>query len=284
MNDGPNRRTPLFSEPVSNAGWMPFYFGAPHQQLFGCFHEAKAGTGRGCGVVLCSPMGNEYTFAHRAFRQLAIRLADSGFPTLRFDYYGYGDSSGDEVESTIPQQLADVSTAIRELRRRANLAKVGLVGLRFGATLSMMVGCEQGDVEDVVLWDPIVSGRAYLEDMKRLHKRTFGYTYRAPKSRRTKGTALELFGFPLTTSLLVDLEKIDLFVMRRKPANNVLVITTDGDTTAARLSEHLRDTGARIEHQSLQAPNAWVSGSEGNLLVPGQVLKAVVSWLSVLHL
>jgi pimeloyl-ACP methyl ester carboxylesterase len=228
-------------------------------------------------------MGNEYINAHRAYRQLAIRLADCGFPVLRFDYYGYGDSGGDECQAGILQQLADISTAIQELRKRAGLAKVCLVGLRFGATLSMMVGAERGDVEDMVLWDPVVNGRAYIEDMNGLHERALGYTYSASKRRQRMGIEMESLGFPLTASLLVDLEKIDLFGIRSKPATNVLVIGTGVDANGAGLSEHLKHTGARVEYQSLQAPSVWMSDSVGNLIVPAQVLKLAVSWISGLR-
>ena len=63
--------------------------------LFGWYHAADAG-GRDIVVVLCPPMGPEYTRSHRTLRHLADRLALAGIPALRFDYHGVGDSAGDE--------------------------------------------------------------------------------------------------------------------------------------------------------------------------------------------
>src|SRR5437773_7734152 len=72
---------------------VPFYFGSPDKLLFGCYHEPSLERRRKCAVVVCQPVGHEYINSHRALRQLAARLCDAGFPVLRFDYYGCGDSS-----------------------------------------------------------------------------------------------------------------------------------------------------------------------------------------------
>ena len=75
----------------------PFYFGpAGGRRLFGVFHEPPASRRRGCGVVLCYPLGTEYTSYYRAYRQLALSLAENGFHVLRFDFRGCGDSEGEE--------------------------------------------------------------------------------------------------------------------------------------------------------------------------------------------
>ena len=73
----------------------PFYFGTSSKPLFGCYHVPQSALRRDCGVLFCAPMGSEYVRFHRAYRQLADRLAKAGFPVLRFDFYGCGDSSGD---------------------------------------------------------------------------------------------------------------------------------------------------------------------------------------------
>src|SRR2546425_1122931 len=138
-------------------GMAPFYFGGPDRALYGCYHEPRSSPGRGCGVVLCTPLWHEYTYSHRAYRQLAVRLCQAGFPVLRFDYYGCGDSGGDDDQREIPQCLTDISTAVGEMRRRSGFVKVCLAGLRFGGTLAMMSGAERGDFESLVLWDPVVN-------------------------------------------------------------------------------------------------------------------------------
>src|SRR2546427_3002506 len=137
----------------------PFYFGSPDKLLFGCYHEPTLGRRRKCAVVVCQPVGHEYINSHRALRQLAARLCDAGFPVLRFDYYGCGDSSGSREEGTILQWLEDVSTAISEVRRRTAVVQVCLIGLRLGGTLAMIAAAQRADPESMVLWDPVVRDR-----------------------------------------------------------------------------------------------------------------------------
>ena len=117
---------------------LPFYFGLPDKPLFGCYHEPRFGNSRKCAVVVCQPVGHEYIYSHRALRQLAVRLSDSGFPVLRFDYYGCGDSHGNAEDGEVCQWLEDIANAISEVRYRARVARVCLVGLRIGASLAMM--------------------------------------------------------------------------------------------------------------------------------------------------
>ena len=135
----------------------PFYFGSQEKPLFGCYHAPQAGPTRDCGVVLCHSMGNEYIRFHRAYRQLAIHLSNVGFPVLRFDFYGCGDSSSGCEQGQLRQWLTDISTAIDEIRRRCGLTKICLVGLRLGGSLAMLAGAARGDINGMVLWDPVVN-------------------------------------------------------------------------------------------------------------------------------
>ncbi|HEV1995804.1 MAG TPA: alpha/beta hydrolase, partial [Candidatus Acidoferrum sp.] len=150
---------------ASAEGILPLYFGLPETLLYGCFHEPHAGRSRDCAVVLCPPIGHEYVNSHRALRQLAARLSDAGFPVLRFDYFGSGDSSGDIEEGSIPQWLDDISQAILEIRRRTGLTSLCLAGLRLGASLSLLAAAERSDIASLVLWDPVVKGRSYLNGL-----------------------------------------------------------------------------------------------------------------------
>src|SRR3954464_11609473 len=70
------------------------YFGAQHQ-LLGTLHRPQRLRPRSTAVLLCNPFGEEASRAHRMFRVLATQLERAGYPALRFDYSGTGDSLGD---------------------------------------------------------------------------------------------------------------------------------------------------------------------------------------------
>lgn len=259
---------------------VPFYFGPPDRPVFGCYHEPRSGHGRRCGVILCPPWGHEYIYAHRAYRQLAVRLAQTGFPVLRFDYHGSGDSGGDDEPGGILPHLSDIATSVCEMRKRSGLAEVCLMGLRLGGTLSLMSGAERGDVAALVLWDPVVDGRSYLQEMKTVHRERLGSTRSKPARDKGDGASMEILGFRVPRSMLADLEKIDILAILRKPATNTLVIESDREGGRRGLREHLESTDTHVEYQQLPGPRIWLPDREGGLLVPHQVLQAVVAWIS----
>jgi len=131
--------------------------GSAQRRLF-AIHEAAAATSRAPrAAVLCYPWGAEYTYAHRSMRQLALKLALSGCHTLRFDYFGTGDSGGDESDADVAGCESDVEAAMEALTDIAGTPQVTLIGLRAGANIAAAVAARHASiVEALVLWDPIV--------------------------------------------------------------------------------------------------------------------------------
>ena len=259
----------------------PFYFGAPNASLFGCYHGPEA-AGRDCAVVLCYPMGAEYIQFHRACRQLAALLAAAGFPVLRFDFYGCGDSSGDGEEWRIRCWLNNISSAVEEIRSRSTAAKICLVGLRLGGTLSMMAGVEREDIDGLVLWDPVVSGRAYVEELRTLHREMLR---RAHVTSVSNAKRSEIWGFALPDEMLAELDDADLLAIHRKPANNVLVVESRESPGRIELAKHLQSLNAHVKHRHLPNPQFWTWIEDfSHILVPAPLLHSVVGWISEVYL
>jgi len=236
-------------------------------------------------LVFCYPLGEEYIRFHRVYRQLALRLSSVGFPVLRFDFYGCGDSSGDREQGQISQWLTDISTAIGEIRRRSGIMKICLVGLRLGGALAMMVGATRGDIDGMVLWDAIVNGRTYVEELTALHQEMLRKAHVQLKPHMPGEEQTEILGFPLTDDLFTGLERINLVAIQEKPANNILIIKSNEAANQERLREHLKSIDAHVAYQHLPSPQLWGWIEDfGRILVPHQILQAVVSWISEVYL
>jgi dienelactone hydrolase len=152
---------------TTELGKIPIQFGSLVSPLFGWFHP-PAGARRTGGIVICNPIGDDLVRAHRPLRHLAERLAAAGFPVLRFDYRGTGDSAGDEREpGRVRGWLEDIAVAADELRARGGVERVSLVGLRAGAVLAANA---QAGAESVVLWSGYPSGAAFVDDAVRTHR------------------------------------------------------------------------------------------------------------------
>jgi uncharacterized protein len=263
---------------MSRAGIEPFYFGTSAKPLFGCYHAPQSRSHRESSVVLCYPMGGEYIRSHRSYQQLAVRLSNVGFPILRFDFYGCGDSGGDCAQGQVQQWLLDIAAAVGEIRHRCGIAKVCLVGRRLGATLAAMAAETQGDIDSLILWEPIVQGKAYLEELLTLHQDMLRYSDAKPKRISTDEQPVEALGFPLTTLLRTELEHLNLLGLQQQLAHRILVIEDHVKAGASLLSQHLLRSGAHVTCQYLPSHTHWTE-SVYNTPVPVQILQAVVSWM-----
>lgn len=257
---------------------LPFYFGPKDKRLFGCYHEPPNRRHQDCAVVICQPFGHEYINCHRALRQLASRISNVGFPVLRFDYYGCGDSWGDAEDGRMSQWLQDISSAVCEVRARAKVAQVCLVGLRLGAALAMIAAAEHGDIDSLVLWEAVVNGNAYLESLLSLQKEML--RFRPKPARHTCQAYREILGFPVSHSLYSELEKINLLAIRTKPAKKILTIQSDSNPWDLSFKELVSKASALFDYQLVPAPQIWLPREDGSLLVPSQVLQSIVAWTS----
>lgn len=151
---------PLPARPSEHAE-CPVVFDGGGATLTGVLHRAaEAGD---CGVVIVVAGGPQYRAgAHRQFVSLARMLAAQGYPTLRFDLRGMGDSSGDYLG--YHHSRPDIAAAIDELQRRApGVRRVVLFGECESASGILFYAYGDARVHKIALVNPWVrteEGRA----------------------------------------------------------------------------------------------------------------------------
>jgi alpha-beta hydrolase superfamily lysophospholipase len=261
---------------------QPIHFGAPGRPLFGFYHPPEDGLWRGVGVVLCNPIGTDQTRSERTLRHLAERLSASGFACLRFDFFGTGDSGGDGLVGGIVRSwLEDVGLAVDELRLRSGAETIAMVGLRIGASLALTHAAERGDVDSLVLWNPCLSGQAFVNEVTRLHKiyaRIEPQMLSAPTLAATGQIGQEALGCFLSNDFIDDLSQVDLLQTSRRPARRTLVIDGGGLAGRDALMAHLQALGAAPELQSHPGHKFLVTVSH-RAAVPDEVIDSIVGWL-----
>ncbi len=262
----------------------PFYFGV-HEEIFGAYQAPPPNVDRGVGVVLCYPMGQEYIRSHRAFVQLALRLADEGFHVLRFDFTGCGDSC-DVVdgEVSLERWRADILTAVAELKEAVDV--VCLCGLRMGASLAATIKVDADQIGALVLWDPIISGNEYLEEVLRQHRTWLGGSFAKSAARKEKSTAqVETLGFLLNEKLVDGIREFDLARVTTLPADNVVVIDTQESNRLDETLEVMKTLSANVRVHRLDGPPIWEKQADvdGNTSVPIGVLDSIVEQLDGLY-
>lgn len=261
----------------------PFYFGDRERPLFGIYHPPEAPV-RDAAILLCYPIGHEQIVSHRAFTQLSTRLSGAGFAVLRFDFYGSGDSSGDCEEGSPERWLRDIAAAIGSLRLRSSCRTLAIIGCRFGATLAALAGADRQDIASMVLWDPVTSGAAYIEELTMRHQEMLQYTHIAGNRQADLGGEREFLGMALGETAVAEIAAVNLLALRRTPAPRLLVVESAPEDRSGPLREHLAALSARLEYQRLPVDNAWTWIEDVNkVLVPQAIVNGVVAWISRVH-
>ena len=86
------------------------------------------------------------------FKDAASRFAASGLSSLRFDFYGHGESAGESLELTINREMEDFKSALGFVRSRFNPGAIYALGFSLGAYIALRV--PQPDINGYILWSP----------------------------------------------------------------------------------------------------------------------------------
>lgn len=176
------------------------------------------------GIILVGPEGHEALLAHRGLRDLAMRCAALGLPTLRMDHPGAGDSPGDRFR--LEAARGAILGAMDWMRGEAGCATVALAGLRLGALLAAQAAARRpGEVAALLLLAPVAQGR--------LHRRQMLLAAAVGGSRDDRAEGIEVAGHPWPAEELDDLASGDLSAaLCRAAVPRVLVM--DREAGAAR--------------------------------------------------
>lgn len=249
----------------------PFFFGDSRAPLYGVYTPPR-GRARPEGVVLCYPFGMEYMRAHRAFRQLNTLLTRSGLHVLRFDYFGTGDSAGEGWEGSLPRWTADILTAVEELKDTAGIGKVSLVGLRLGGLLAARAAASGDPLEQLVLWDPVVDGAAYVRELV-----ASGEPVPAMAGSAIPEGSVGITGFPLTPQLQREIAAEDLRTLEGYRAGRVTLVVSSEAPAWLQLRDAWRARGVSAEYRHIPSAGNWAEGDRfGSALIPQAIIQGIV--------
>jgi uncharacterized protein len=111
----------------------PVWFHAGTEKLFGIVSEPSAPTD--VGVVLVTGGGSKMpgTERNRMYVRLARQLASDGVVALRFDFHGFGESTGSTAKVHLDHPFPDDVLGAVSCLERCGIRRVILVGNCFGA-------------------------------------------------------------------------------------------------------------------------------------------------------
>lgn len=189
---------------TGNGGWQPQWLGDASRYLYTALHRC-AQPGARLGVLLVPPLFHEQPRSRRLLTEVASGLAALGLPSLRFDFFGTGDSAGDSEQADFASMGVDLDLAVAALCTQAGVDRVAILAWR-GAALPVARWLDQGGRPAVVvLWEPIVDGAQWIEQLERDDAAERRSPERYPLARAAPVPDRQLMGVAVSPQLRRDI-------------------------------------------------------------------------------
>jgi alpha-beta hydrolase superfamily lysophospholipase len=250
------------------------YLPSQGRALFAWIHEPSAAARRDHAVLICPPAGHEQVHSHRALRHLAERLADAGFVAVRFDFAGTGDSADyDESANPFGTWLANIGDVLSYARADLGAGRITLMGLRLGGLLATQAAAETA-VDGLILWEPVVRGRAYARELTALSKMADPIP---PTEDTAEPDYIEAGGFAFSKVLVDDISGADLTKVNPQ-CRQGLILSRDNVVASDKLRQHFLAVGITAEQDTL-AGYADMLAEPHCTKVPREAIAKTVDWL-----
>ncbi len=122
--------------------------------LRGMIHRpVEAARRRVPGVVFFHGFTGDRMESHWIFVKCARDLARAGIASLRFDFYGSGESDGEFREVTLQGEISDARAAVQFFRRQRGIdpEREGVLGLSLGGAIAASIA-HDSRARALVLW------------------------------------------------------------------------------------------------------------------------------------
>lgn len=256
---------------------LAFYVGQGREAIFSWYHPpAATQSPTGCTVIICPPMGHEYTHSHRSLRALASTLAQAGFGVLRFDYNGTGDSPGDVLDANrVSTWKNNILQSVNLAREQLQSTSLCLLGLRLGATLACEISAA-AKPEFMILWEPIVKGRRYARELSALANL-------GEAAKNDEKNYIESAGFLMSQETNSDIKGLDLTKTEMLVKNAALVLSRD--TRASKqaadnpLEEVFRQHGIQTSYMAVAGYDDMMAEPQ-DTKVPSEAIDTIQMWLT----
>lgn len=232
-----------------------FFRGGQDRSLLGFLH-LPTNPVHDTGILYLHPFAEEKNCSHGVVTRTARLIAQLGYPVLRFDLSGCGDSEGELEQVTISDWLEDIAQAIRELKSAAGVQKIALWGLRLGAGLALVQLNRLVDCPFVILWQPVFQFKDYIHQFLRQKLSTTiaagagaGTSVNALISQMQNGLPVTVMGYVINIALYDSFVATDAGFVAKANCPRIWLASVDLlETPAYGISRFAGQLGADSTH------------------------------------
>lgn len=251
-----------------------FFFGNSEFKNFGVYHNPSCGS-KDVGIIISYSLGREYIDTYKAFNILATNLAENGFHVLRFDYSGCGDSYGYLPDQELKFWLSDLKNAINELKSGFDLKRIYLVGVRFGATLSLLL--DFSEIEGMVIWSPVLNGKYYIQNLQSRYKKYIEGSF--ANFKEISYEVVDILGFDFSRKMIQEIEMINIEPKKIGDLNLLIIDNIEEDNEIKSFIYKIQNQN-NLTVQQIINHDFWFKQRDDTRVVPIQEIKMIINWFN----
>src|SRR5579863_2766779 len=216
------------------------------RRLRGMIHQpGESPIGKPAGVAFFHGFTGDRMESHWLFVKCARALERAGIASLRFDFFGSGESEGDFRDATIETEIEDAQDAVDFFRREGGIdgERLGLLGLSLGGAIAALVA-ERARARALVLWAAV----ARLQ-----HLRTLGDSLSRPLPNNL--SAREYAGHEISPRFLDSADYLDPLGAVARFTRPTLIVHPEQDEhlDLSHPEDYLRSSAAALKEKVIVA-------------------------------
>jgi alpha-beta hydrolase superfamily lysophospholipase len=240
-------------------------------------YEPATGEERDTAVLIVPPFGWDDQTSYRPRRDWSLALAAAGFPNLRIDLPGTGDSSGDGRDEGLVQAWATAVETALDWLRSAGATRVAVIALGVGGLVTLKSIADGTRVDDLVLWGMPPNGRIFIREFKAFGRLEQSETGEC--STDTPDNELRAGGHVLTPALIAELTELDaIALLQSRGPQRALAMGRDGSGPDAAVVNALRSSGADVRTDPGRGWGAALARPQSTS--PAALFEIVNAWLA----
>ena len=230
---------------------------------------------RNTGVLLCRSWAHAELCSRKFYKVMADRVAEAGFPTLRFDYPGTVDSCDPAPDNGL-ESWVTAADGGADVLKDLGCNTIVVFGFCFGAVVAHALIQRRNDVSGAIFAAPVVNGRRFIREIN-IREKVLFETERIPLERLDTSRT-SLLGNVMPEQLVKDVSAVRLDAVQALADTPVLSFNRDNTKSDQDFSEKLKSVSGQVTvcdfHEYTDLTEDVLTSK-----VPKDLVDTAVTWL-----